>query len=120
MSDKEKRSQILRVYDVLDCIHKIQSYLAGKDKDSFLQDKMAQDAVVRNIEIIGEAAKQISGDICAAYPGIPWRDMKAIRDVIAHGYFDVNVEVVWVVATEEIPPLEDLFKKLYADLEAKV
>jgi uncharacterized protein with HEPN domain len=80
-----------RVYlaHILECIERIESY-AGKGKDAFLAESMIQDAVIRNFEVIGEAAKRIPDAYRQANPSIPWRNLAAFRDVLIHQYEGVN------------------------------
>ena len=71
--------------------------------DDFLKDYKTQDAVVRNIEILGEAAKLLSDDTKKKYPDIPWKDIAGTRDKLIHDYFGVNIDIVWDTAKNEIP-----------------
>lgn len=70
-----------------------------------MQDIKTQDAVVRNLEIIGEAAKNISDDFRGKYPQIPWRELAGARDRLIHHYFGVNYDIVWVIAKKELPEI---------------
>jgi uncharacterized protein with HEPN domain len=118
MSDnKKKRAAILRVYDIIQSLDKIESYIDGLDAVRFSEDGLIQDAVVRNIEVIGEAAKNIPDDICTSHSDIAWREMKAMRDVIAHGYFNIKPDIVWRVASVELPPLRKPMERLFKELE---
>jgi len=81
-------------------------------QEEFLEDTRTQDAVVRNIEVIGEAVKRLSKDLRQAYPDIPWRTMAGMRDKVIHHYFGVNYDVVWKVATEDIPGLLPRLKEI--------
>ena len=73
--------------------------------EDFLQDYKTQDAVIRNIEILGEAAKLLSDEAKEKYPNIPWKDIAGTRDKLIHNYFGVNVDIVWDIAKNEIPLL---------------
>lgn len=79
------------------------SYAAKMEYADFLQDHKTQDAVVRNIEILGEAAKLLSDEIKRNYPNIPWKDIAGTRDKLIHDYFGVNIDIVWDIAKNEIP-----------------
>ena len=87
-----------RVYlaHILECIGRIESYVA-KGKHSFFSELLIQDAVIRNFEVIGEAAKRISGAYQQANPGVPWRSLFAFRDVLIHQYEGVSLPRVWQV-----------------------
>ena len=89
---------------ILDAAMKIQRYVAS-GRDAFFADEMAQDAVVRNLEIIGEAAKQLSDGLRASHPDVPWRAMARMRDRLIHAYFGVDWSLVWETATTEVPRL---------------
>ena len=80
-------------------------YCRTMDCGAFLQDKRTQDAVVRNIEILGEAAKNISNLFRAQHPDIPWKNIAGMRDKLIHDYFGVNLDVVWDVVQTDMPPL---------------
>jgi uncharacterized protein with HEPN domain len=89
--------------DVREAIENIQQYIAGYSYEGFCQDKKTQDAVVRNLEIIGEAAKQISPALRKQLVSIPWKAMAGVRDRLIHHYFGVNYEIVWQIITTELP-----------------
>ena len=87
--------------------------------DALLQDKKTQDAIVRNIEIIGEATRQIqqmAPDYFAQHPDIPWKQMRAMRNVVIHEYFFVDWQIVWDAVKTDLPPLR---KQLQSLLEAR-
>ena len=97
---------------ILNSINRILDYIAGKDRESFEDDLVTQDAVVRQLEIIGEATKRVSKDFRSNHPDIPWSDMAGMRDVLIHDYIDVDFGVVWKTASEDIPRLKILMLKL--------
>lgn len=78
---------------------------AGENAEAFLSDPWMQDAVLRNLEVIGEAAKGVSPEFNARYPSVPWREAAAFRDFVAHAYDKVTPERVWFVVEEELPEL---------------
>lgn len=97
---------------IFQSISRINTYLADKNHKSFSDDFLAQDAVVRQLEIIGEATKRISKGLKDLNPNIPWSDMAGMRDILIHDYIDVDIDIVWKTATESISVLEDLLKNL--------
>ena len=97
---------------ILNSINRILSYISGKDQTSFGEDQVTQDAVVRQLEIVGEATKRISKEFRAKYPDIPWSDMAGMRDVLIHDYIDVDFDVVWKTASEDVPLLKQLIEKI--------
>jgi uncharacterized protein with HEPN domain len=80
--------------------------------EDFNSNELIQDAVIRNIEIIGEATKKISKDLKSQYREIPWKEMSGMRDKLIHDYFGVDVDVVWKTVTEDIPYLKSLIVKI--------
>ena len=97
---------------ILNSINRIFDYISGKDREAFEADLVTQDAVVRQLEIIGEATKRISKEFRSKHPDIPWSDMAGMRDVLIHDYIDVDLGVVWKTASENIPDLKALIIKL--------
>ncbi|MBI4362421.1 MAG: DUF86 domain-containing protein [Euryarchaeota archaeon] len=90
----KQRSDEVYLKHILDSIARIETYLQGVDKNTFLETPLVQDAVVRQMGIIGEAARQVSRGFRAKHPGVPWRDWMDIRNRLIHEYFGVNLEAV--------------------------
>ena len=97
---------------ILQSIDRIEAYLSGKDHQSFSDDFMTQDAVVRQLEIIGEATKRISKELRNINPQVPWSDMAGMRDILIHDYIDVDIDIVWKTASESIINLKSLLLNL--------
>lgn len=106
------RHERLRLLDILDAIDRIGSYIEGMSYESFLADRKTQDAVTRNIEIIGEAARALSEEFTDQRAGIPWSEIVAMRNVIVHQYFGILPKVVWDVITNELPTLRSQIAQL--------
>ena len=100
-----KRGDLELVGDIKEAVRRINSYIKKTNYSKFLKDTKTQDAVVRNLEIIGEAVKNISKDLKKEYPKIQWRKLAGVRDRLIHNYFGVNYDVVWVIAKEELPEI---------------
>ena len=118
------KDDALRVQDYLEhielAIARIRRYLAGLDRASFLASDEKQDAVIRNIEIIGEAAQSIRrrhSEFAARHPEIPWGGVYGMRNAIAHGYFTVDLDVVWKTICEELPTLAEQVRALRGALQ---
>jgi len=86
-------------------VEAILSYTAGMSKEEFCADRKTVDAVIRNFDIVGEASARLPDAIQAKYPGVPWRDMSDMRNVLAHEYFGVSLNMVWKTIQEDLPPL---------------
>jgi uncharacterized protein with HEPN domain len=102
-----------RVYleHIRDAISRIESYTTG-GRDVFLEQPMVQDAVMRNLEIVGEAAKRLSPESTAKSPDVDWRRIAGLRDVLIHHYFGVNLETVWNVVQNRLPELKKRVQSL--------
>ena len=111
----------IRLYldDMLEAVTKILDYTTGMDYDAFINDPKTQDAVVRNLEIIGEAAGRLPEDIRDAAPEIEWRKIVALRNILAHEYFGVSLPVVWDIVQNKLDPLETSCQKLFQNIEYK-
>jgi uncharacterized protein with HEPN domain len=105
---KDDRIYLLHIRDA---IRQILEYTAT-GKDSFLADRKTQDAVVRNLEIIGEATKRVSINLKAAHPDIAWKPIAGMRDKLIHDYFGVNVQLVWEAVERDLPALYEKVKDL--------
>ncbi len=99
--------------DIIEAINRIISYTSGMSYDDFGDDQKTQDAVIRNIEIIGEATKNLSTELRDSYPQIPWRGMAGMRDKLIHHYFGVDNRLVWSAAQEELPDLLSSLQAIY-------
>lgn len=103
------RSWRLRIEDILEAIHKTQRYVSGLSFDEFRADEKVVDAVVRNLEVIGEAARHIPPEVESRHPGVPWGEMRGMRNILAHEYFGINLSILWHTVKKNLPPvIEDL------------
>lgn len=87
------------------------------DFETFSANDILIDAIVRNIEIIGEAASVLPNDLTSAHPEIQWKEVIGMRDQVAHGYFKVDIDVVWTTVTTDIPSIRPAIAKILVDLE---
>ena len=102
----------LRLQDILEAISRIERYTAHMDAHSFQTDEKTLDAVVRNLEVIGEAARHIPEHVERDNPQIPWDKMRAIRNVLIHEYFGVSVAIIWHTVRHDLPPLAPLLQEI--------
>lgn len=104
---------------ILKAIARIGRFVRGRSAADFIGDEMLQDAVIRNIEIIGEAARNIelsAPEFCAEHPEVPWATIYAMRNRVAHGYFEVDLDLVWRTVTDDLPGLRSQIASLLAEL----
>jgi uncharacterized protein with HEPN domain len=99
------KSDLAYIDHILDCIRKINKFSKGLTVNEFRYNELVQDAVIRNIEIIGEASKKITSETKKNYPDIPWKEISGMRDKLIHDYLGVDVDVVWETIKKDIPAL---------------
>lgn len=113
------RSYIDYLRDILTAIDDARSFIDSIDLDDFQASKEKQYAVIRALEIVGEAAAQIPAEIRTAYPTIPWREIVGMRNVVIHNYFGVDEAVIWRTVQEDLPPLKRSIKRILKDLSRR-
>lgn len=101
--------------DIREALNRITTYTAQLNYKQFMNDIKTQDAVIRNLEVIGEATKNLSIRLRKKYKQIPWKDMSGVRDKMIHHYFGINYDIIWTIAKEEIrellPQIENIIEK---------
>jgi uncharacterized protein with HEPN domain len=107
-------NQIGRLQDILTAARLIASYVKGATEAAFIANSEKQDAVVRRIEIIGEATSHLSPETRSAIPDLPFRKMRGMRNVVAHDYANVDIKIVWEVATVHVPEVCAVLEKFFA------
>ena len=110
-----KRDWKLRIKDILDAINQIRAYTLGMTFEQFSSDRKTVDAVIRNLEIIGEAARCVPAGVTDSNSHIPWADMRATRNVLSHVYFGVNLEIVWDTIQKNLEPLREPLAELIGE-----
>jgi len=107
-----------RLADVLAAIDRIRRYVQ-EDRTRFDTDELLQSAVLHWIEIIGEAARGVGDKVRTAHPEVPWRVITDMRNRVSHGYFDIDLDVVWNTVTRDLPKLQESVTRILAELDSE-
>ena len=105
--------------DILEAIQQIRVYTEGYDEETFRQDRKTQDAVVRNLEIIGEAARGIPESLKATGPEIDWRKLVSLRNLLIHEYFGVSLPIIWDIVQTKLTELEGAAKRMLKGVDGE-
>ena len=111
----KKFDDTARLGHIFDAICRIESYVSDVDKPTFMANNMMQDAVVRQLEIIGEAARNISDELIEKHSDLPWFEMRAIRNKIVHDYLEINTEIIWDTVKNDLLTLKPLIENMLGD-----
>lgn len=104
-----ERDWTIRIEDILEAISRIRRYTEGMKEREFRENELVQDALIRNFAVIGEAARHIPEEVRDRYPEVPWIRMSAMRNLVVHEYFGVDLRIIWDTVHEDLPNLaEDL------------
>ncbi len=106
-----------RLEHVLSAISKINTFLEGQDFESFSKNEMMYFAVVKNVEIIGEAAYMLTNEFRDTHSDVEWRDIISMRHVLVHGYYQISKEEVWDTAKNNLPPLKTQIEQYLSEME---
>ncbi len=102
--------------DIAESIDDVSAFTDGMDYGDFVADRKTVNAVIRSLEIIGEAAKRVPQKLRTRYPDIPWKYMAGMRDKLIHAYHGVDLEIVWMVVIDELPPLRSKVQRMVAEI----
>ena len=105
------------IKDILISMQDVEEFTSGITFEDFLKDKKTIKAVIRSLEVLGEASKKIPDDVKTRYPRIPWKRMAGMRDKLIHEYFGVDLEIVWNAAKKELPPVKSSIEELVREIE---
>ena len=106
------RDLLLYVEDILEAIEKIKRYTAGMSFDDFVEDEKTVDAVIRNLEIIGEAVKNLPEEFKEKHSNVPWKEISGMRDRLIHAYFGVDLSIVWYTIKNDLDEIEFRLKSI--------
>jgi uncharacterized protein with HEPN domain len=109
------REWLFRLDDILDALGRIQQYTLNLDLQLFESDQRTIDAVVRNLEIIGEASRHVPESIVREYAHIPWKYMRDMRNILIHEYFGIHTEIIWQTIVHDLPPLKLQLEQIKRD-----
>ncbi len=107
-----KRDYKVYLQDILECIARIEKYVGDMSYEDFVNSQKTVDAVIRNIEIIGEATKHVPNTVRKKYPDLPWTQMAGMRDKVIHGYFDVMYSTVWETVVHDLPLVKPKIREI--------
>ena len=98
--------------DIVEVINRIESYVQDTTRLQFETDRMRFDAVVRNLEVIGESVKRVPDSIRENYPSVAWRKIAGLRDRLIHAYFDIDIDIIWDIVQSELPTLKNEIQRI--------
>jgi len=102
----------LFIEDILESIGLIETYIGDNSKEKLENNQKLKDSIVRRLEIIGEAVKNIPDSFREKYPGVPWKKIAGLRDIIIHTYFDIDSDIVWDIIKKDLPDLKQNIQKI--------
>jgi uncharacterized protein with HEPN domain len=101
-----KKDDSVYLHHIIDAFMQIEYYIDGISHEEFLSNKLLQDGVIRQLEVMGEAARNLSDDLRNEYPQVPWRQMIGLRNRMIHAYFNVNLQIIWEIVQGDLPDLK--------------
>ena len=111
-----KKDPVVFLTHIIDSIQLIESYMEGRTEADLMESTGLQDKIIRRIQVIGEAVKNLPDDLKRSHPEVPWRDIAGMRDIVIHQYFGIDLEFVWNVLTKDIPDLKPKILKIRDEL----
>ena len=103
---------------MLEACEKVMRYTEGLDFDTFVRNELVYDAVLRNLEVLGEAAKKVPDPVRARYPSVEWRAIAGLRDVLAHAYFALDEATLWDIVAQKVPALAEVLRQILEEEDA--
>ena len=107
-----KKDDSVYLRHIIDSCERIERYMEGVSKDKFFETELLQDAVIRQLEIMGEAASNLSDDLRLSNPQVPWRQIIGLRNRVIHAYFEVNLQIIWEIIKGDLPVLKQEIERI--------
>ena len=114
-----KKDESVYLRHILDAFVQIEFYMDDVSHEEFLQNRLLQDGVIRQLEVMGEAARNLSDDLRNEYPQIPWRQMIGLRNRMAHAYFNVDLQIVWEIVRGDIPDPKEKIERILNEMDLR-
>jgi uncharacterized protein with HEPN domain len=111
------RDYRLFLEDILESLENISADTKGMSFAEFSSDRKTRDAVIRNLEVICEAVKGIPEEVCAEYPGVAWKRIAGLRDILIHQYFAIDLEILWDIVLNKLPAVKDQISKMLKEVQ---
>jgi uncharacterized protein with HEPN domain len=105
---------------MLEALHAVRSYVAGMSDGQFREDRRTVDAVIRNLEVLGEAARHVPDEVRDQIPEVPWQDLADLRNILVHEYFGVDLAILWQAVTTELEPLTTALDQALQSLDGSL
>ena len=112
-----KKDDAVFLQHILDAIEQIGAYTKDVSGEQFMQNRLLQDGVIRQLEIIGEASRNLSSELCQRHAEVPWSQIIGLRNRIAHAYFSVELRIVWEIVQDDLPLLKQQIGSILAEME---
>ena len=113
-----KKDDSVYLKHILDAISLIDEYVHGVSLEQFEQTNLIQDGVIRELEIIGEASRNLSNDLCQSHPETPWKQIIGLRNRVIHAYFEIDLLAVWEIVIEDLPTLKEQVEQILEELRS--
>ena len=110
------KDNALYIIHIKECLDRISTYLNGVNKEYFLANTMLQDAVIRNLQVLSESTQRLSSELKEKYSDIAWHKMSGFRNIIVHEYLSLDIERVWLILENDLPPLMQAIERMMKDM----
>ena len=107
-----KKDDSVYLHHIIDAFVQIEYYADGVSQEEFLRNRLLQDGVIRQLEVMGEAARNLSDDLRNEHPEIPWRQMVGLRNRMIHAYFNIDLQIIWEIVQGDMPVLKEKMKRI--------